>query len=329
MKGDASDAGAAAVALAARSLDVAPADVRWKAKRHWANSTVWRFDSGRQRVVVKAGRDWTPEVVRELHVDAVALLEALGTEGRVFAVPSLGFARTPPMQCSDFVEGEDGSVEMASWLRETSGEPPEPANSLVFRWGEALAAYHGASKARLNEQDRAAASDHLRRISRWLGRSGGRAAEALSQFDGGTARSFVDVGLHNVRSTPEGRTCLLDLPVERIVTPVFYDVAQALAWLDDAYRDAPMGSRSKLRKRFGPKFIDGYESRSALPMRSPSARHLTALYLTWCHFQWMRTAAKRRHFIDAPIRAAKGIVGLLRGPVGRSAFGEDGRQTSR
>ncbi len=288
---------------------------RADAQKDWANSSTYvcRDELGR-RVVIKQGRGWRAETARRVHDEGNAMVQRLMSLSESTRVPrSLAWHADPAAVCSEFVDGEDGAPLLARLFKCPNPSDLPNLRKLIGQWGGALADFHLATQQDLVEEDRAEAQRHDRRVSRVLRLPWARVARVPRGEL--ICRSFDDVGFHNVRIGADGLWYLLDLPTERTIRYVHYDVAAALAWLDDAYRDAPWSVRGDLRRALTDALIEGYSSRDGCNLQTPGDRWWIRFHQVWSQLHWVRVAAKRRHrfqLLENGLRALSGAIQLRR-----------------
>lgn len=286
-----------------------------ESRTDWGNSSIYLCRDGLgRRVVIKQGRGWRAETARRVHDEGNTIAQRLMNLSASTRVPrSLAWHADPAAVCSEFVDGEDGAPLLAHWLKYPNPSDLPKLQKLIGQWGGALADFHLATQHDLAEEDRAEAQRHDRRVSRVLRLSWARVAR-VPRCDL-ICRSFDDVGFHNVRIGADGVWYLLDLPTERTIRCVHYDVAAALAWLDDAYRDAPWRVRGDLRRALTDALIEGYSSRDGCNLQTPGDRWWIRFHQVWSQLHWVRVAAKRRHrfqLLENGLRALSGAIQLRR-----------------
>ena len=105
----------------------------------------------------------------------------------------------------------------------------------------------------------------------------------------------------------DGCLGFIDFFESNIVTTIHEDVADVLAWLEDAYRDCSRKTRRKTGDLLSKKFLEGYQEESGIDFSDPTHQRLLDFFLLRSHMLWVPVAAARRHYIQAIECALRGL----------------------
>ncbi len=259
---------------------------RFEIAGRWGSRTASLYrcrgaSTGRPDVMLKVGRDWTPEIARAVHEEMDELARTIRVAGRlVVGVPdALGWDADPPLVCSAYVEGTDLYFLLADLEHRGWSVSERPPVEVLEGCGRALGAYHarfvpgpsdtGARTQALHDLERAARAMAVSR------RQIERVADVLV-----VARGFGDFGPHQFRlGRPDG-LYLLDPPLAETFEPVHRDLARFLFGLARTLgRDA--GDRGRQRRAepdLRSAFLRGYRQAGSTDPSDPLGRWLVRLY---------------------------------------------------
>lgn len=289
---------------------------RYELAGSWASRTAEFYrcrgvPSGAPDLVLKVGREWSPEEARSLHGAMEALESSLTGSGktRVRAPVALGWAEAPPSVCMGFLEGTSAGrilTDGDAWR-----ERPWRPRDLLAECGRALGAYHaadatGATAAEVegDPELRAAAATML--ASRRLVARASRAIVVASRY--------FDIGPHQFLVTPQGDVFLLDPPVTPSSGPVQRDVARFLHGLHRTFDHGR--SLGRRRRRYESilreAFLGGYAQAGPTDPRRPADRWLIALYEGYDAAATTRRRMATRHYGHAARHGADWLAWLIR-----------------
>ena len=206
------------------------------------------------------------------------------------------------------IEGEAGGPWLAEQLQK--GSSLTEVSAVIKNWGRAFAQFHKASLgARLTDSAQTRAEERVAQVFSKLRLT----PSALSKMVAGIhpCRSHNDIGFHNVILTKDSRFGFIDFFEAELVTSIHEDVADILAWLHDAVRDAAWHQRSRTYQALNEAFLSSYAEEANFDFFEPRHRDLLAMFLTRAHLQWTKTAFRRRHKIQTlgcVLRSSKAVL---------------------
>ncbi len=260
----------------------------------WANSILYRLTFGDRSLIVKTWRQGSVSELRQWRQDSNALATRLGRFGDGPVLPEVYAVHDHRAAVAmEFLDGTPGGPWLAAHLREPSSTNLTSVVDVASRWGRALAGFHRCSLTDSRETARKEAERQVGRVRRRLRLPEGATEKLLPSII--PCRSHNDVGFHNILILEDGVLGFLDYFEANVTTTIHQDVAAALAWLEDAYRDSPWRSRGHIRPKVSLAFLEGYSEASGVALDRSGDRGLLALFLASAHLQWCRTALRRRH----------------------------------
>ena len=258
---------------------------RFEIAGQWGSRTASLYrcrgaSTGRPDVMLKVGRDWTPEIARSVHEEMEQLSRTLRVPGPVeVRVPAaLGWDGTPPLVCSGYVEGTDLYFLLAD-LAHPGWSPSERSPVEVLEaCGRAVGAYH--ARFAPDPDDAAARTQSFRSLDRAARAMAVRRSTIERIADGLVlSRSFGDIGPHQFRLGEPDGLYLLDPPLAETFQPVHRDVARFLFGLGQTLRrDVRDRRQRRIEPHLRESFLRGYRETGPTDPSDPRGRWLVRMY---------------------------------------------------
>jgi hypothetical protein len=279
--------------------------------REWESRTsiLYKLDGGggSPSVVLKVGKDWTPEKAREVYDDLRSLEDLFAESDKVdINLPKVrGWSESPACVCFDFIEGEDFSQRLSRRAGYLSAE----VERAMAECGAAIGLFHSAGLE-------AAASVNMDEMKRRLVAMGRKVMidqDVITPMDltGLVSRKYGDFAPYNIRLTDDGRVWILDQPSSHAYAPIHRDVAYFLYRVErrlGRYEPDDPAEMKATQAHLEDVFLSAYASTGPSALDSPQDKTLFAIYLSHKNLRTARKRFNQRRFREVPgyLRLAAG-----------------------
>ena len=275
-----------------------------KAVRDWESRTaiLYKLEGGpgTQPVVLKVGKDWTPEKAREVYDDLRSLEDLFNESDQVqINLPKVrGWSESPASVCFDFIEGEDFSQRLSRRAGYLSAE----VERAMDECGAAIGLFHSAG---LEAAEAVADIDEMKQRLIAMGRKVLIDPGVITPMDltGKISRKYGDFAPYNIRLTDDGRVWILDQPSSHAYAPIHRDVAyflyrveRRLGRYEPDYPDEMKATQAHLEKIF----LQAYARTGPSSLDSPDDETLFAVYLSHKNLRTARKRFNQRRFSEVP-----------------------------